>query len=39
MVGHHDCQGLRAAASKSWNASHPSRSMGGHGLVYCFAVN
>jgi hypothetical protein len=52
MVGHHDRQGLRDDdASKSWNASHPSRgtgggcsqealrSMGGNGLFYCFAVN
>jgi hypothetical protein len=48
MVGHHDRMGLRDdAASKSWNASHPSRgcsadmlkSSGGAGLVYCFAAN
>lgn len=52
MVGHHDRQGLRDdAASKSWNASHPSRgpeggcsqadlrSTGGDGLFYCFASN
>jgi hypothetical protein len=52
MVGHHDRQGLRDDdASKSWNASHPSRgtgggcsqealrSTGGNGLFYCFAVN
>ena len=52
MVGHHDRQGLRDdEASKSWNASHPSRgpgggcsqedlqSTGGNGLFYCFAVN
>jgi len=52
MVGHHDRQGLRDDdASKSWNASHPSRgtgggcsqealrSTGGNGLFYCFVVN
>ena len=48
MVGHHDRSGLRDdAASKSWNASHPSRgcgadalkSTGGAGLLYCFAAN
>jgi hypothetical protein len=48
MVGHHDRMGLRDdAASKSWNASHPSRgcspaalkSSGGAGLLYCFAAN
>lgn len=48
MIGHHDCAGLRDdAASKSWNASHPSRgcgadalkSTGGAGLLYCFAAN
>jgi hypothetical protein len=52
MVGHHDRQGLRDDdASKSWNASHPSRgpgggcsqealrSTGGNGLFYCFAVD
>ena len=52
MVGHHDRQGLRDDdASKSWNASHPSRgpdggcsqadlrSTGGNGLLYCFAAN
>jgi len=52
MVGHHDRQGLRDDdASKSWNASHPSRGTGGgcsqealrgtggNGLFYCFAVN
>jgi hypothetical protein len=47
MVGHHDRIGLRDDdASKSWNASHPSRgcsqealrSSGGDGLFYCFAV-
>jgi hypothetical protein len=47
MVGHHDRIGLRDdAASKSWNASHPSRgcsqdalrSSGGDGLLYCFAA-
>ena len=47
MVGHHDRMGLRDDdASKSWNASHPSRgcsqdalrSSGGDGLFYCFAV-
>jgi hypothetical protein len=47
MVGHHDRIGLRDDdASKSWNASHPSRgcsqdalrSSGGDGLLYCFAV-
>jgi hypothetical protein len=52
MVGLHDRMGLRDDdASKSWNASHPSRgpnggcsqealrSTGGAGLFYCFAVN
>jgi hypothetical protein len=52
MVGHLDRQGLGDdAASKSWNASHPSRgpdggcsqtdlrSTGGNGLLYCFAAN
>jgi hypothetical protein len=52
MLGHIDRQGLRDdAASKSWNASHPSRgpdggcsqadlrSTGGAGLFYCFATN
>jgi hypothetical protein len=52
MLGHIDRQGLRDDdASKSWNASHPSRgpdggcsqndlkSTGGAGLFYCFAVN
>lgn len=52
MVGHHDRIGLRDDdASKSWNASHPSRgpdggcsqadlrSTGGDGLLYCFASN
>lgn len=48
MVGHHDRMGLRDdAASKSWNASHPTRgcsldklkTTGGVGLLYCFAVN
>jgi hypothetical protein len=52
MVGHHDRMGLRDDdASKSWNASHPSRgegggcsqaalrSTGGDGLLYCFAAN
>jgi hypothetical protein len=52
MVGHSDRMGLRDDdASKSWNASHPSRgpdggcsqadlkSTGGDGLLYCFAVN
>jgi len=47
IVGHHDRMGLRDDdASKSWNASHPSRgcsqdalrSSGGDGLFYCFAV-
>ena len=47
MVGHHDRIGLRDDdASKSWNASHPSRgcsqdalrSSGGDGLIYCFAA-
>jgi hypothetical protein len=46
FVGHHDRIGLRDdAASKSWNASHPSRGCaqedlpksGGAGLFYCFA--
>lgn len=52
MLGHIDRQGLRDDdASKSWNASHPSRgpdggcsqadlkSTGGDGLFYCFATN
>jgi hypothetical protein len=52
MVGHHDRLGLRDDdASKSWNASHPSRgpdggcsqadlrSTGGDGLFYCFAAD
>ena len=52
MVGHSDRLGLRDDdASKSWNASHPSRgpdggcsqadlkSTGGDGLMYCFAAN
>jgi hypothetical protein len=52
MVGHFDRKGLRDDdASKSWNASHPSRgsdggcsqadlkSTGGDGLLYCFAAN
>jgi hypothetical protein len=52
MLGHSDRIGLRDDdASKSWNASHPSRgpdggcsqadlkSTGGDGLLYCFAVN
>src|SRR5216684_1179766 len=52
MLGHIDRKGLRDdAASKSWNASHPSRgaeggcsqadlrSTGGAGLFYCFAAN
>ena len=48
MVGHHDRMGLRDdAASKSWNASHPSQGCsqanlvgtGGNGYFYCFAVN
>ena len=51
MLGHTDRQGLRDDdASKSWNASHPSRgpdggcsqndlrSTGGDGLFYCFAA-
>jgi len=48
MVGHVDRMGLRDdEASKSWNASHPSRgcdaaslvATGGAGLLYCFAAN
>src|SRR5437868_14090699 len=52
MLGHSDRLGLRDDdASKSWNASHPSRgpdggcsqadlkSTGGDGLLYCFSVN
>ncbi len=52
MVGHIDRKGLRDdAASRSWNASHPSRGpdggcsaadlrgTGGDGLFYCFAAN
>ena len=47
MLGHHDRLGLRDDdASKSWNASHPSRgcsldalsSTGSAGLLYCFAL-
>jgi hypothetical protein len=51
MVGHIDRKGLRDdAASRSWNASHPSRGAeggcsqsdlrgtGGDGLFYCFAA-
>jgi hypothetical protein len=46
MLGHADRSGLRDDdASKSWNASHPSRACdmaslvatGGAGLLYCFA--
>ena len=46
--GHADRMGLRDdEASKSWNASHPSRACdpnsliatGGAGLLYCFAAN
>jgi hypothetical protein len=52
MLGHIDREGLSDdAASKSWNASHPSRgsdggcsqadlkSTGGGGLFYCFAIS
>jgi hypothetical protein len=48
MVGHLDKLGLRDdAASRSWNAAHPSRGCGvqdlhvtaGNGLFYCFAQN
>ena len=48
IVGHHDRMGLRDdEASRSWNASHPSRGCsqealqqsGGDGLFYCFAAN
>ncbi len=48
IVGHHDRIGLRDdEASRSWNASHPSRgcspdhlrASGGAGLFYCFAAN
>jgi hypothetical protein len=48
MLGHHNRQGLNDdEASRSWNASHPSRgcsqealrSSGGNGLFYCFAIN
>src|SRR3954454_1968783 len=52
MLGHSDRIGLRDDdASRSWNASHPSRgpdggcsqndlkSTGGDGLFYCFAAN
>jgi hypothetical protein len=48
MVGHHDRIGLRDdAASRSWNASHPSRgcgmealrASGGAGLFYCYAAD
>jgi hypothetical protein len=47
MLGHSDRMGLRDDdASRSWNASHPSRgcsqenlkSTGGNGLFYCFAA-
>jgi hypothetical protein len=47
MLGHSDRMGLRDDdASRSWNASHPSRgcsqdnlkSTGGNGLFYCFAT-
>ena len=47
MVGHGDRMGLRDDdASRSWNASHPSRgcnqdalrATGGSGLFYCFAT-
>jgi hypothetical protein len=47
MLGHHDRIGLRDDdASKSWNASHPSKgcgqdalkATGGAGLIYCFAA-
>lgn len=48
MLGHHNRQGLNDdEASRSWNASHPSRGCsqealrrsGGNGLFYCFAIN
>jgi hypothetical protein len=48
MLGHADRMGLRDDdASRSWNASHPSRACdaaslvatGGAGLLYCFAAN
>jgi len=48
MLGHGDRIGLRDdAASRSWNASHPSRgcgmealrATGGAGLFYCFAID
>jgi hypothetical protein len=48
IVGHHDRVGLRDdEASRSWNASHPSRgcsqenlrATGGDGLFYCFAAD
>jgi hypothetical protein len=48
MLGHYDRMGLRDDdASRSWNASHPSRACdaqslvatGGAGLLYCFAAN
>lgn len=48
MAGHSDRIGLRDdAASRSWNASHPTRgcglealrSTGGAGLFYCFATD
>lgn len=46
LVGHHDRQGMGAAAT-SWNSSHGSkgcsqenlRGTGGDGLFYCFAMN
>ncbi|MBW6399066.1 hypothetical protein KPL78_14475 [Roseomonas sp. HJA6] len=48
MVGHHDRLGLGDdSASRSWNASHPTRgcgqdalpATGGSGLFYCFAAD
>jgi hypothetical protein len=48
IVGHHDRLGLRDdAASISWNSSHATpgcspealKSVGGGGLLYCFAIN
>lgn len=48
IVGHHDRRGLRDdEASRSWNASHPTRGCsqealrgtGGDGLFYCFAAD
>jgi len=48
IVGHHDRQGLNTTPPMlSWNSSHPSKgcsqaalvSIGGNGLIYCFAAD